>query len=117
MAEINLVEVEKNGSFQEALKIAREFEAEKDILSDKIRQLEEVIEGKKVPIMKQVANTINDFRIFPRGLIAGYFVLIAMSVSTVLGDPDTSIQTAGLLAVLTGALAPIMSSYMNTPKV
>ena len=97
-----------------AFGIRLEDEHNKEIgaLKEQIRALEKAAED--LPWWTDVADAINSFRVFPRVVIAGYMAFIYWSVMFVLEHPDPGYAVAGLVAVLTAALAPIMSSYVST---
>ena len=64
MIDLNILE--REGDLVGAIRVAREYEHEKDVLQDRIRDLEDVIEGKKQPIWRTLSTAVNIWRVFSK---------------------------------------------------
>ena len=114
MIDLNILE--REGDLVGAIRVAREYEHEKDVLQDRIRDLEDVIEGKKQPIWRTLSTAVNIWRVFPRLVILFYLTMTATVIHHVLETPDVSVEVTALVGVITGAFAPILMGYMSTPR-
>ena len=112
----NLNIIEREGDLAGAIRVAREYESEKDVLEDRIRELEDVLEGKKKPLWEALAMAVSTWRVFPRIVIVFYIVMMANVIHHVLITPDVSVEVTALVGVITGAFAPILMGYMSTPR-
>ena len=108
---INFSGARETDSPMDLIQLGIEMEQRNDELEAEIRALKKAAEEK--PWYLDVADMINAYRVFPRLVIAGYLWLVYECVSFVLNDPSPEYATAGLVGVLTAALAPIMSAYIG----
>ena len=80
-------------------------------LKEQIRALEKAAED--VPWYQDVADAIDRFKLFRRGVIVTYMGLMAVVVNHCLTVAVLSIPLAGLVSALGLAFAPIMAKYME----
>tara|TARA_R100001244_G_scaffold40425_1_gene36474 strand:+ start:800 stop:1147 length:348 start_codon:yes stop_codon:yes gene_type:complete len=68
------------------------------------------------PYLKWVhlAKTIDAWRIFPRAFVTVYIVLLYKVITWFMTIPEPNLEQAGLVSVVTGAMAAVFGIYAGT---
>jgi len=61
-----------------------------------------------------LAKTIDAWRIFPRAFVTVYIVLLYKVVTWFMTIPEPNLEQAGLVSVVTGAMAAVFGIYAGT---
>ena len=63
-----------------------------------------------------LAKTVDAWRIFPRIFVAVYIILLYKVITWFITIPEPNLEQAGLVSVVTGAMAAVFGIYAGTNK-
>ena len=61
-----------------------------------------------------LAKTVDAWRIFPRAFVTVYIVLLYKVITWFMSIPEPNLEQAGLVSVVTGAIAAVFGIYAGT---
>ena len=61
-----------------------------------------------------LAKTVDAWRIFPRAFVTVYIVLLYKVVTWFMTIPEPNLEQAGLVSIVTGAMAAVFAIYAGT---